>query len=93
MTEEKALRELQNRSETALEWFIEAYTPYVTTVIHNILGSNMDMADVEEVAADVFGLEAPLWDTLAYLAPAVSAAAGVIYYIAKKVKKTNAKTA
>lgn len=48
---------------------------------------------VIEVAADVFGLEAPLWDTLAYLAPAVSAAAGVIYYIAKKVKKTNAKTA
>lgn len=54
LTEEKALRELRSGSEKALEWFIEAYTPYVTTVIHNIIGANMAMADVEEVAADVF---------------------------------------
>ncbi len=54
MTEEKALKELQNGSERALEWFIHTYTPYVTTVIHNILGDRMDMSDVEEVAADVF---------------------------------------
>ena len=54
MTEEKALRELKAGSEAALEWFIEDYTPYVTTIIHNIIGSFMDMSDVEEVAADVF---------------------------------------
>lgn len=54
MTEEKALRELKAGSEKALEWFIESYTPYVTTIIHNIIGSHMDMSDVEEVAADVF---------------------------------------
>jgi len=54
LTEEKALRELKAGSEVALEWFIEAYTPYVTTIIHNIIGSFMDMSDVEEVAADVF---------------------------------------
>lgn len=54
MTEAAALRELKNGSEKALEWFIEAYTPYVTTIIHNIIGSFMDMSDVEEVAADVF---------------------------------------
>ena len=54
MTEEKALRELKAGSEKALEWFIETYAPYVTTIIHNIIGSRMDMSDVEEVAADVF---------------------------------------
>lgn len=54
MTEMAALKKLQNGSEEALGWFIEKYTPYVTTIIHNILGDYMDRSDVEEVAADVF---------------------------------------
>lgn len=54
MTEASALRELKKGSERALEWFIGAYTPYVTAIIHNIIGDQMDMTDVEEVAADVF---------------------------------------
>ncbi len=54
MREETALKELQGGSEGALEWFIETYTPYVTAIIHNILGDRMDLCDVEEVAADVF---------------------------------------
>ena len=54
MTEATALRELKKGSEAALIWFIDAYTPYVTAIIHNIIGEHMDMADVEEVAADVF---------------------------------------
>lgn len=59
MTEAMALKKLQDGSEEALGWFIHAYTPYVTTIIHNILGAYMDMSDVEEVAADVFY---KLWD-------------------------------
>lgn len=54
MTEATALRELKRGSETALIWFIDAYTPYVTAIIHGIIGDHMDMADVEEVASDVF---------------------------------------
>lgn len=54
MTEANALKELKKGSETALEWFVDAYTPYVTAIIHNIIGECMDMADVEEVASDVF---------------------------------------
>ena len=54
MTEATALRELKRGSETALVWFIDAYTPYVTAIIHGIIGDHMDMADVEEVASDVF---------------------------------------
>lgn len=54
MTENKALRELKKGSEEALGWFIDRYTPYVTTIIYNIIGACMDEADVEEVASDVF---------------------------------------
>lgn len=54
MTEANALKELKKGSEAALEWFIGAYTPYVTAIIHNIIGDSMDLADVEEVASDVF---------------------------------------
>ena len=41
---------------------------------------------VIEIAAVIFSLEAPLWDILAYAAPAVSVAAGLAYYLIKKVK-------
>ena len=54
MTEAKALRELKKGSEAALEWFIDRYSGYVCTVIHNIIGASMDYADLEEVASDVF---------------------------------------
>lgn len=62
MTERKALKELRNGSEEALCWFIHQYTPYVSTVIHNIIGTYMDTADVEEVASDVF---LALWENAA----------------------------
>ena len=54
MTEANALKQLQNGSEKALEWFIKAYTPYVTTIIHNIVADNMSTGDIEELASDVF---------------------------------------
>lgn len=54
MTEATALKNLKNGSEEALCWFIHKYTPYVTTIIFNIIGNSMDRADVEEVVSDVF---------------------------------------
>lgn len=54
MTEATALRELKNGSEDALGWFIHKYTPYVTTVVYNIIGNSMSKADREEVVSDVF---------------------------------------
>lgn len=54
MTEAKALRLLQQGSTDALKWFMGKYTPYVSTVIYNIIGNTMGCADVEEVASDVF---------------------------------------
>lgn len=60
LTEAKALRLLQQGSVDALQWFIRKYTPYVSTVIYNIIGSSMSISDTEEVAADVFFA---LWET------------------------------
>ena len=54
MTEEKALKQMQQGSQEALCLLIERYTPYVSTVIHNIIGSSMAQADIEETTADVF---------------------------------------
>lgn len=54
MTEAKALRLLQQGSTDALQWFIRKYTPYVSTVIYNIIGSSMSISDTEEVTSDVF---------------------------------------
>lgn len=54
MTEAKALQKLQQGSTDALKWFISKYTPYVSTIIYNIIGNSMSNADVEEVASDVF---------------------------------------
>lgn len=62
MTEKQALKELRTGSEDALAWFIHQYTPYVTTIIYNIIGTYMDTADIEEVAADVFFT---LWENAA----------------------------
>lgn len=59
MTEAKALKLLKAGSADALAWFISKYTPYVSTVIHNIIGARMSFADVEEVTSDVFYI---LWD-------------------------------
>ena len=44
---------------------------------------------VVKVASGVFGLTAPVWDALSYIAPAAAAAAGLIYYIVMKAKKVN----
>ena len=54
MTETEALQALQQGSEGALEWFINKYTPYVSTIVYHIIGGAMGPPDVEEVAADVF---------------------------------------
>lgn len=48
-------------------WLIERFTPYVTTIIGNIIGTSMTYADVEETASDVF---MTLWQHAAEVRPA-----------------------
>ena len=80
MTERKALKELQKGSEEALAWFIHQYTPYVSTVIFNIIGTYMDTADIEEVASDVF---LALWENAA----AVTSPKGYLGTVARNKAK------
>lgn len=80
MTERKALKELRKGSEEALGWLISQYTPYVTTVIYNIIGTYMDTADIEEVAADVFFT---LWENAA----AVTSVKGYLGTVARNKAK------
>lgn len=54
MNEAKALRELKQGSQQALEWFIDKYNAYVSTIVYNIIGQYMSLADTEETVSDVF---------------------------------------
>ena len=63
MTEEKALALLKDRNPEGLEWFIRRYTPYVSTVIWNIIGKCMPVQDAEELCSDVF---LSLWRNTTY---------------------------
>ena len=55
MTDEKRILErLQNRSCDSMEEAIEIYTPYLGTVLYNMLGTSLQKEDVEEIVSDVF---------------------------------------
>ena len=54
MNEKSALRAMKGKDEAALEWFIDRYAAYVSTIVHNMIGHIMTLPDVEEVTSDVF---------------------------------------
>lgn len=54
MEEKRVLLALKRKDERALEQIIDYYTPYVSTIVYNIIGSCMSISDVEEVSSDVF---------------------------------------
>lgn len=84
MTEAAKLKKLRNGSEDALAWFIQKYSGYVTAVVFNIIGSSMDMADVEEVVSDTF---VELWRN----AEAVYSVKGYLGTIARNKAKNMAR--
>jgi len=54
MNEVKLINKLKKKKTTALEHIIEIYTPYVSTIIRNILQGYISCEDLEELIADVF---------------------------------------
>lgn len=54
MDEREALKKLKHKDENALEWFMDRYAAYVSTIIYNIIGSFAASSDLEEVSSDVF---------------------------------------
>ena len=55
MTEdEKLIQDIRRKRRGALEKVIDLYTPYVGTIIYNVIGSAMTKEDMEEVVLDTF---------------------------------------
>ena len=55
MTEdEKLIHNIRRKRRGALDKVIDLYTPYVGTVIYNVIGSAMTKEDMEEVILDTF---------------------------------------
>lgn len=55
MADEKRILEgIQNRNCGFMEEAIEIYTPYLGTVLYNMLGNTLPREDIEEVVSDVF---------------------------------------
>lgn len=54
MQERILIRRLKQHQPQALEELIETYSPYVGTIVRNIIGKYLSESDVEELTADVF---------------------------------------
>lgn len=52
--ERKLLQRLQNRDKDSINEAIEVYTPYLSVVLYNMVGSRLPKEDVEEIVSDVF---------------------------------------
>lgn len=54
INEQNVLHALKRKDEAALEWVIDRYAPYVSTIVYNIAGLWLETADIEEISSDVF---------------------------------------
>lgn len=54
MREEKTLMKMRNKEPDGLEYLMDRYIPYVSTVVWGILRGAMTAQDAEEVVSDVF---------------------------------------
>ena len=52
--EEKLLMRLKNGKRNAIDEAIAVYTPYLSTVLYNMLGNRLPKEDIEEILSDVF---------------------------------------
>lgn len=62
--ESKLLMQLQKRQSNSLNYAIEVYTPYLSTVLYNMASGALSKEDVEEIIADVFVM---LWKNPQYI--------------------------
>jgi len=62
--ESKLLRQLKRKQENSLNYAIEIYTPYLSTVLYNMVGNGLPKEDIEEIISDVFVM---LWKNAEYI--------------------------
>lgn len=62
--EKKLLLRLKYKEEKAIDEAIEIYTPYLATVLYNMVGGRLSKEDIEEIVSDVFVV---LWQNADYI--------------------------
>ena len=62
--ESKLLRQLKRKQENSINQAIEIYTPYLSTVLFNMVGNRLPKEDIEEIISDVFVM---LWKNAGYI--------------------------
>ena len=62
--ESKLLRQLKRKPESIINQAIEIYTPYLSTVLYNMVGNGLPREDIEEIVSDVFIM---LWKNAEYI--------------------------
>lgn len=62
--ESKLLWQLKRKQENSINQAIEIYTPYLSTVLYNMVGNRLPKEDIEEIISDVFVM---LWKNAEYI--------------------------
>jgi len=62
--ESKLLMQLTKRQKNSINQAIEIYTPYLSTVLYNMVGNGLPKEDIEEIVSDVFVM---LWKNAEYI--------------------------
>ena len=62
--EVKLLARLRNRERDSIDDAIRVYTPYLSTVLYNMVGNILSKEDIEEIVSDVFVM---LWKNAEYI--------------------------
>lgn len=52
--ESKLLMQLRKKQKNSINQAIEIYTPYLSTVLYNMVGNGLPKEDIEEIVSDVF---------------------------------------
>lgn len=60
----KLLRQLKRKQGNSINQAIEIYTPYLSTVLYNMVGNGLPKEDIEEIISDVFVM---LWKNAEYI--------------------------
>ena len=62
--ESKLLHRLKQKQKNSINQAIEIYTPYLSTVLYNMVGNRLPKEDIEEIISDVFVM---LWKNAEYI--------------------------
>lgn len=62
--EKKLLLRLKKREKNSIDTAITIYTPYLITVLYNMVGTKLPKEDIEEIISDVFIM---LWKNAEYI--------------------------